>query len=629
MNMPTTDLFEAPVIRQASLSSNVSSVLPKKISLTHALMRLFVRPYKTLFVPQVPTTKNQNCAVISMPTNAPTVVANSPTPVSNARETIQPYFVKTLERNFNGLPAIAPSPVNLCNLEYELKQYPDRYIVDDILQSFSKGFSIGYSGPEFSFTAGNLSSANMYPKELFDNILTELQERRVAGPFVRPPLPNFRTSPVGVIPKKESNKFRTITDLSSPQGSSVNDFIADSESSVSFHHFDEAIRIVAKLGKGASLAKLDVKSAFRICPVRHEDWHLLGFTFQNLFFVDLCLPFGLRSSVNRLSRLADLVLWIMQNNYSVIHSTHYLDDYFLAGHAGSDECSQALDKSISLFRRLGIPLAPNKIVGPCKVVVYLGIEIDSEAMELRLPQEKLDPLLHLIRTFEGRKKCTKKELLSLIGKLSFASKVIPSGRTFIRRLIDLSTTVNKLSRRISLNSEAREDLRWWSLFLPSWNGKYKILEPSVTQSVHLNLFTDASGKEGFGIYFDGKWVAGRWPEKFLHNSIQWKELFPIYLACIIWAPLFHRKRLEFHCDNQAVVDIWGSNTTKSKEIMPILRKMFFVSASHNFTVKVSHVRGVNNSIADSLSRFQMSRFRALAPAADKEPTPIPPEIWKI
>ena len=117
---------------------------------------------------------------------------------------------------------------------------------------------------------------------------------------------------------------------------------------------------MAKLGKGASLAKLDVKSAFRICPVRHEDWHLLGFTFQNLFFVDLCLPSGLRSSVNRFSRLADLVLWIMQNNYSIIHSTHYLDGDFLAGHAGSDECNQALATSIALFRRLGIPLAPSK-----------------------------------------------------------------------------------------------------------------------------------------------------------------------------------------------------------------------------------------------------------------------------
>ena len=87
----------------------------------------------------------------------------------------------------------------------------------------------------------------------------------------------------------------------------------------------------------------------------------------------------------------------------------------------------------------------------------------------------------------------------------------------------------------------------------------------------LKFFHRRSRKEGFGIYLDGKWVAGRWPEKFLQNPIQWKELFPIHLACAIWAPFFSKKRLEFHWDNQAVVDIWASNTTKSKEIMPILR----------------------------------------------------------
>ena len=48
-----------------------------------------------------------------------------------------------------------------------------------------------------------------------------------------------------------------------------------------------------------------------------------------------------------------------------------------------------------------------------------------------------------------------KELLSLIGKLLFASKFIPSARTFIRGLTDLSTTVNQLSHRISLNLKAK------------------------------------------------------------------------------------------------------------------------------------------------------------------------------
>ena len=41
---------------------------------------------------------------------------------------------------------------------------------------------------------------------------------------------------------------------------------------------------------------------------------------------------------------------------------------------------------------------------------------------------------------------------------------------FLRRLIDLFTTVSELSHHISLNAEARADILWWHSFLPSRNG---------------------------------------------------------------------------------------------------------------------------------------------------------------
>ena len=56
------------------------------------------------------------------------------------------------------------------------------------------------------------------------------------------------------------------------------------------------------------------------------------------------------------------------------------------------------------------------------------------------------------------KKFTKRELLSLIGSLSFACKVVKPGRMFLRRLIDLSTSVTNLNHHISLSSEARADI---------------------------------------------------------------------------------------------------------------------------------------------------------------------------
>ena len=348
-----------------------------------------------------------------------------------------------------------------------------------------------------------------------------------------------------------------------------------------------------------------------------------------MYFVDLCLPFGLRSSVNRFSQLADAVLWILQNNYSIVNSTNYLDDYFFAGPANSSVCQQNLDKAITVFSNLGIPLAPDKIVNPCTVIKYLGLLIDTDKMEVRLPPEKMEGLNVMLRSFKMKKKFQKRELLSLIGKLSFASKIIPSGRTFLRRLIDLSTSVRKLSHHISLNTCAREDLNWWLSFLPLWNGKQKILDPNVTLTPDLNLYTDASGQSGFGIYFNGHWIAQKWPQNLTQHSIQWKELFPIYVTCFVWAKEFEQKRLLFHCDNLAVTNIWNSGSSKCPEIMSLIRKLFFIAAKYNFTINVTHIAGTDNSIADALSRFQMSKFRRLAPTASLQETQLPQEIWNI
>ncbi len=530
---------------------------------------------------------------------------------------------------FNPLPIKSPTPLNVLTFSQELQFYPDITFKNELINNIDQGFKIGYKGPEFTNKAYNLKSATQYPQKIFENILNELQEKRIAGPFRVPPLQYFRTSPIGVVPKKNSSKFRTITDLSSPPGSSINDFISDNEAAVSFNSFDTAVNIVSKLGQGALIAKLDVQSAFRICPVHPSDWHLLGFSFLDFYFVDLCLPFGLRSSVNRFTKLSDTLSWILQNNYEVEYISHYLDDFFLAGPPNSEICMKNMHVTRALFNRLGVPLAPEKVVGPTTVLTYLGIEIDTARMELRLPEEKFHSLLNQLNDWHSKRKCTKRELLSLIGKLSFASKVIPSGRTFLRRLIDLSKSVSQLNHRVSLNLDARNDILWWKEFLPSWNGKYKILDPGTTFAPDLNLFTDASGTLGFGIYFDGRWVSTPWPKHVDGYSIQWKELFPIYIACFIWADVLSGKRILFNCDNASIVDIWSINSSKCPLISNLLRKLFFISAKHQFTINITHIPGLDNSIADSLSRLQVSRFRQLAPNADHHQTQIPPEAWSF
>ena len=216
--------------------------------------------------------------------------------------------------------------------------------------------------------------------------------------------------------------------------------------------------MVKSLGKSALMTKLDIKYALRLCPVSPVDWHLLGTHWKGFCFIQLRLPFGLCSSVFIFDSFADTLEWILRNKYYLKVLSHYRDDFFTAGPAGSPQCQSSLKIIQQVFDKLGVPLTPDKLQGPTTVLTYLGIEIDSDDQVIRLPDDKYCDLHSQLTQWTGKKECTKRELLSLIGKLSFAAKVVRSGRLFLRRLLELSTTACKLHHHITLNAEARKDI---------------------------------------------------------------------------------------------------------------------------------------------------------------------------
>ena len=259
---------------------------------------------------------------------------------------------------------------------------------------------------------------------------------------------------------------------------------------------------------------------------------------------------------------------------------------------------------------------------PTTCLTFLGVQLDTVAGVASLPTDKLTAILHELHTFSTLTRCTKRALLSLVGKLSFAAKVIPAGRIFIRRLIDASTRVSSNHHHIRLTAAMRADIHWWHSFARTWNGKSVFLDHWWTPSPEFQLFTDASN-QGYGAYWKGHWLSGTWSKRERRHSIQWKELYAVLLAAVTWGPQWGKRRLLVHCDNQAVVHIWRAGTSKHESLMILVRTLFFTAASHNFTILLHHIQGVNNSLADALSRSQFHRFRHLAPNADQQPTPIP------
>lgn len=75
------------------------------------------------------------------------------------------------------------------------------------------------------------------------------------------------------------------------------------------------------------MAKFDIEAAYRNIPVHPSDRFLLGMKWWGLYYIDLTLPFGLRSAPFIFNSVADMVEWILINPYRVPDLLHYLDDF--------------------------------------------------------------------------------------------------------------------------------------------------------------------------------------------------------------------------------------------------------------------------------------------------------------
>ena len=456
----------------------------------------------------------------------------------------------------------------------------------------------------------------------------------MAGPFKDPPCHDLHCSGLGTVPKSDGTR-RLIMHLSAPPATSVNDCISREEFSLSYITIDDAAKLVAKHGRGALMTKVDLRSAFRLIPVRPGDRRLLSCFWKSHYYVDLALPFGLRSAPAIFNRLADAVQYILQHNYDIVDLLHYLDDYFTVNSASSSPATSiaAIQKAtiLTVLDNLGIPVSdsPGKVVGPTTCLTLLGIQFDSIAWEMSLPEDKLSSLRQALAAWGQRHKCTKRELLSLIGSLAFAAKVVPPGRTFTRRLIDLSTTGKHLNTVLHLTPEAQADISWWQAYLPSWNGRTLIPDLSWTRAPDFELFTDAAGTIGYGAFFQNQWINGRWSPEQSKLSLTWKELFPIALSCRVWGSRWSQRKLLVHCDNSSVVAVMSSGTSRDPHVSHLVRDIFFSAAKYQFIIFVQHILGVANDVADALSRLQMVRFRKLRPDADTIASqhPTPPGWW--
>ncbi len=116
------------------------------------------------------------------------------------------------------------------------------------------------------------------------------------------------------------------------------------------------------MGKGALLAKLDFKNAYHNIPIHPTDRWLISVQWGGHVYIDVALPFGLRSAPKIFTAVADALQWIME--MAGIHQV--LDDFLFIGPPESPLCAaslaKALDYAVSLVFQL--PQTKWKVLAP-------------------------------------------------------------------------------------------------------------------------------------------------------------------------------------------------------------------------------------------------------------------------
>lgn len=308
----------------------------------------------------------------------------------------------------------------------------------------------------------------------------------------------------------------------------------------------------------------------------------------------------------------------------------YLDDYLiLAPTRESAECGQW--KVIKLLRFLGFYVSWSKITDPSTETIYLGVTIDTERMELRLPASKVQKFKDLVARHVEATWITKKNLEKLNGVLSHCAQIIQGGRIFARRCYDTYRHLILSHRdKIRISGGMKADLEWWAKFAPSFNGVRLI--PFKRHPTP--IWTDASLR-GFGAMFGQQWLLGAWessrestldmstacnhvesPPTIMEgheDNINVLELWAVVASLERWAPLIRNSTVDLMVDNRQVLCMLGNGASINSQCMDWLRRAFWVSMNFNVRLNPIYVKSEDNVVADALSRvFYASKVDDIA-----------------
>ena len=152
---------------------------------------------------------------------------------------------------------------------------------------------------------------------------------------------------------------------------------------------------------------------------------------------------------------------------------NYLDD--LGGADLAERAEKAYQELRNLLGNIGLITAANKCCSPSCTIVFLGIEVNSILFTLTIPEEKMQEILHVLKTWVNKTTANLKDVQKLAGLLNFACRCVCSGRVYLARILNFLRDMPAQGQKL-IPCDMRMDIEWWIQFAPTFNGVSLMLE---------------------------------------------------------------------------------------------------------------------------------------------------------
>ena len=493
------------------------------------------------------------------------------------------------------------SNLNIHKWRFHLTDYWDKQLPDLLEYGFPIDFD--RDSPLVS-TLVNHASATQNVEHVAKYLEEELQHEAIIGPFNSPPIP-IHISPLMTRDKQDSMKKRTIMDLSWPRGLSVNqgvnkDKYLNTPYVLNYPSVDDITASLCRLGPAAQLFKIDISRAFRQIKIDPGDIDLLDLQFNSQYFIDLSVPFGYRHGSKIFQRCTDSIHHIMaKHGFTGLYN--YIDDLIFTGLPS--KINLAYEFLQNLLQDLGLDISSKKLVPPSTSVVCLGILINTIDRTISIPPSKLQDIANMCKNWTTKTYCSKNQLQSLLGSLLYITKCVKPARIFLNRILHLLRQ-NFDNTKIILNAEFFKDLAWFNEFLSQYNGVTFYDHKFSKIPIHLDACLT-----GLGGHFGSMVYSLSIPLGFRDYTIVHLELLNIVVAAKIWAQHWSNQKIQIFCDNMAVVEVLTTGKTRDVTLATCARSLWLIAALYNIDFIFSHIPGVENTVADLLSRWNNDSYQ--------------------